>query len=679
MYDANTLTPSATSIEPRLVARMGVGRGAGWFRRNVLAVAAVSTWMFTISGLLLDRVVGASQAVIVGVFVLAYLFGGTLALRSAIQDLVHRTVNVDLLMVAAAIGAATIDAWAEGALLLALFSTSNALEHAALDRTRNAIRSLITFAPRHAIRVGTTGEEVVEIGSLAIGDIVRARPGERIPADGVVASGASDVDQSAITGESVSVSKQTGDPTFAGTVNGSGSLTIRVTRLSSDSVLARIVRLVEEARSAKSRVERATDRLEGPYTLGVIGLAIVAGVAFLLFGESGGSAYYRAMTVLVVASPCALVIATPAASLSALANSARNGVLVKGGGYLDQLGRVTTVALDKTGTLTTGKPELTDVLPLGALSQERLLSLVAAVERSSEHPIAGAMVAAAGARRVPWIDSTGFRAITGKGVLATVEGETIAIGNEKLLAELGIRTNESELAELSNLRDQGKTAMLVASRSGVLGIVALADAIRAEAPAMVASLRNAGVKRIAMLSGDDVRVVKAVAEKVGITEYRAGLLPEEKIEVIRSMKESGTVAMVGDGVNDAPALALADIGVAMGAAGSDVAMETADAVLMGDDLSRLPQVIALGGRMRRIIRANLLFAIGVVSVLTAVSLTSGLALPLGVLGHEGSTVIVLLNGLRLLGGTMVTGNQRNQAAISQRPSHSELQPDAALT
>jgi Cd2+/Zn2+-exporting ATPase len=289
------------------------------------------------------------------------------------------------------------------------------------------------------------------------------------------------------------------------------------------------------------------------------------------------------------------------------------------------------------------------------------------------------MVAAAGARRVPWIDSTGFRAITGKGVLATVEGESIAIGNEKLLAELGIRTNESELVELSNLRDQGKTAMLVASRSGVLGIVALADAIRAEAPAMVASLRNAGVKRIAMLSGDDVRVVKAVAEKVGITEYRAGLLPEEKIEAIRSMKKSGTVAMVGDGVNDAPALALADIGVAMGAAGSDVAMETADAVLMGDDLSRLPQVIELGGRMRRIIRANLLFAIGVISVLTAVSLTSGLALPLGVLGHEGSTVIVLLNGLRLLGGTMVTGDQRNQAAISQRPSHSELQPDAALT
>jgi Cd2+/Zn2+-exporting ATPase len=653
--------------------------GSGWIRDNRLALAAVCTWILTFAGLLLDHFSTSSHPVVIGVFALAYLFGGTLALRSAIQDLLQRTVNVDLLMVAAAIGAATIDAWAEGALLLALFSTSNALEHAALDRTRSAIRSLITIAPRHAVRVGAAGDEEVEIDSLAIGDIVRARPGERIAADGVVVSGASDVNQAAITGESDSVLKQPGDPTFAGTVNGSGSLTIRVTRLSNDSVLARIVRLVEEARTAKSRVERATDQLEGPYTVGVIALAILAGIAFLLLGESGGSAYYRAMTVLVVASPCALVIATPAASLSALANAARHGVLIKGGGYLDGLGRVTTVAFDKTGTLTTGKPELTDVLPLCPVSEERLLSLVAAVERSSEHPIAVAIVAAAGARRVPQVPSTGFRAITGKGVLANVESETIAIGNEKLLDKLDIPYHQSALATLIALRDQGKTAMLVANDSGVLGIVAVADAIRPEAAAIVTSLRNAGVKRIAMLTGDDERVAKAVAAKLGITEVLAGLLPEEKIEVIRAMKRSGTVAMVGDGVNDAPALALADVGVAMGAAGSDVAMETADTVLMGDDLSRLAQVIALGGRMRRVIRANLLFAVAVIAVLTTVSLISGLALPLGVLGHEGSTVIVLLNGLRLLSGTMGDQSPHNSTAAAPPPVESASVPGVALT
>ena len=630
----------------------------GRMRELSLSIAAIATWILTVGGLLLKQLAGVDGLPVTAVFAAAYLAGGTLAFRSAIVDLLGRKVNVDLLMVTAAIGAATIDAWVEGALLLALFSTSNALEHAALDRTRSAIRSLMTFAPSTAIRLGAEGDSEVEITNLAIGDIVRARPGERIAADGVVQTGESAVDQSAITGESIAVAKRPGDQTFAGTINISGSMTIQVTKLSNESVLARIVRLVEEARESKSKIERATDRLEGPYTIGVIALSLIAGIVFLILGEPGSTAYYRAMTVLVVASPCALVIATPAASLSALATAARHGVLIKGGGYLDQLGRVTTVAFDKTGTLTTGKPEVTDIIPVGLTTETDLLTIASAVERSSEHPIAQAIVRKSLERSLPQIDSTDFRSITGKGVVAQVEEHTVAIGNERLLAELEIDVPSSVLESLQQLREFGKTTMIVAHNDQIIGVVALADAIRLDAAHMIAALRNSGVKRIAMLTGDDERVARAVASQTGITEFHANLLPEDKLNVIRDMKLHGTVAMIGDGVNDAPALALADVGVAMGAAGSDVAMETADAVLMGDDLQRLPGVIALGQKMRRIIRTNLLFAVGVLSVLTLTSLTIGLALPLGVLGHEGSTIIVLLSGLRLLRGSVFeTGNR----------------------
>jgi Cd2+/Zn2+-exporting ATPase len=626
-----------------------------WVQSHALAIAAAATWLLTLTGLTLAQLGGLSGWPLRIVFAAAYLAGGSLALRSAVNDLAARKVNVDLLMVTAAIGAATIDAWLEGALLLALFSTSNALEHAALDRTRNAIRSLIAIAPATAVRVESTGDRVVDISRLAIGDVIRARPGERIAADGLVFSGESDVDQAAITGESMPVSRQSGDQVFAGTINGSGSMTITVTRLGNESVLARIIRLVEEARASKSTIERATDRLEGPYTIGVIVLSVLAGIAFLVFGEAPANAYYRAMTVLVVASPCALVIATPAASLSALANAARHGVLIKGGGYLDRLGRVTIVALDKTGTLTTGKPMVTDVIPAADVSENELLALVAAVERFSEHPIARAFASAAAGRELALPDSIDFRGLTGKGVSAIVDGDQVAIGNESLMTTLGLSDSGPVSETLRDLRDSGKTAMMVARAGEIVGVMGVADAIRPDAKAMVTSLRAAGVKRIAILTGDDERVAQSIAAQAGISEVHSGLRPEQKLDVIRSMKLSGTVAMIGDGVNDAPALALADVGVAMGAAGSDVAMETADAVLMGDNLNRLSGVVRLGHRTRRIIRGNLIFAMGVLSTLTLISLTTGLPLPFGVLGHEGSTIIVLVSGLRLLRGSMITG------------------------
>lgn len=645
-----------------------------WLRDRALAASAILTWILTIVGLVLDHGIQASDALVTVIFACAYLSGGTLALRAAIDDLRERRVNVDLLMVAAAIGAATIDAWAEGALLLALFSTSNALEHAALGRTRNAVRALMTIAPQKAVRIGSDSEEEISIDLLRVGDVIRARPGERIAADGIVRTGQSDVDQSAITGESIAVAKNIGDQTFAGTINLGGSLTIEVTKLSGDSVLSRIVRLVEEARQSKSRIERATDRLEGPYTIGVIALSLIAGLVWLMLGQSGADAYYRAMTVLVVASPCALVIATPAASLSALANAARHGVLIKGGGYLDRLGRVEIVAFDKTGTLTTGRPDVTDVVPLDSMSEKELLSLVAAVERASEHPIARAIVRAADERSLAQLAAEDFQSITGRGVVASVGSQDILIGNENLFLERQIAVPPEAVATLDRLAEAGKTAMLVGTGPRLLGVIAVADSVRPEAKSVVTALRSLGVKRIVMLSGDHGRVANAVAAKVGITEVHAELLPDEKLSVIRELKASGTIAMIGDGINDAPALAIADVGLAMGTAGSDVALETADAVLMGDDLTRLPHVIALGERMRRIIRGNLLFAIGVLSLLTLTSLTFGLALPLGVLGHEGSTIVVLLSGLRLLGGTISDKTRQTDGATTTSTILPKLRP-----
>jgi Cd2+/Zn2+-exporting ATPase len=654
-------------------ASSGFSRVFTWLSDRVLAISAIMCWVFTLGGLVIDHLVGLPHPLVVSLYAVAYLSGGSMALRSALNDLRSRRVNVDLLMVVAAIGAATIDAWAEGALLLALFSTSNALEHAALDRTRNAIRALMTLTPQHAVRIDANGEVEVPIQHLEVGDIIRARPGERIAADGRVRSGESDVDQSAITGESIPVAKSVDDETFAGTINLGGSLTIEVTRLSTDSVLTRIVRLVEEARASKSRIERATDRLEGPYTIGVILLSLIAGIVWYLVGQSGGDAYYRAMTVLVVASPCALVIATPAATLSALANAARNGVLIKGGGYLDRLGRVEIVIFDKTGTLTTGRPDVTDVIPFGSTTEATLLQLVAAVERSSEHPIARAIVRAADKRGLPHLQTTEFTSVTGMGVQATVGSVPVFVGREHLLTEYDIHVLPEHVEAMDRLREEGKTTMLVGSGEVVMGVIAVADTLRPAAPAMIERLRTLGVKQFVMLTGDDERVARAMAARAGITEVHAGLLPGDKVSHIQELKTEGMVAMIGDGVNDAPALATADIGVAMGGAGSDVALETADAVLMGDDLIKLPGTLELARRMRRIIRGNILFAVGVLTTLTLISLTIGLALPLGVLGHEGSTIIVLLSGLRLLRGTMTGHGQAESASSPRLVKKAELQ------
>jgi len=625
----------------------------GWWERWRLTGAAAVCWLCLLAAVAVDHLTSAPRVVVLVLYVLAYLSGGTFAAVAALRDLViDRRANVDLLMVTAAVGAAVVDAWAEGAVLLGLFSASTALERQALGRTRRAVRALMELSPEVATVVDDSGERVVPVEALAVGEVVLVRPGERVAVDGVVLAGQTAIDQSAITGESLPVAKRPGDQVFAGTMNGVGAIRVRVERLPRESTLGKIVAFVEAARQQKSSSQRFADAFEGRYAVGVIvAAALLAAVPPLWFGQDWNESFYRAMTVLVVASPCALVISTPASTLSALANAARHGILFKGGSYLEEMGTIATVAFDKTGTLTYGRPVLTDVVvvdPGGGWDETEALRRAACVERLSEHPLAGAIVAAAEERGLRLEEATEFRSVPGKGIVAQVADEILVIGNDALFAERGAAVSATARAVADRLRGEGKTAMLVGDDGGVRAIVAVADTVRPAAAAVIAELKRLGVRRTIMLSGDNQRVAQAIADQLGIDEVQADLLPEQKLIVIRELMTHGSVAMVGDGVNDAPALATATLGVAMGGAGTDVALETADVVLMADDLTKLPYAIALSRRTRRTIRQNLAFSLAVITVLVVAALTIGIPLPLGVVGHEGSTVIVVLNGLRLL-------------------------------
>jgi Cd2+/Zn2+-exporting ATPase len=623
-----------------------------WWDRWRLAVAAVGCWACLIVALAARHIFDAPESLVVGFFVAAYAFGGTFATIAAFRDVLHKHVNVDLLMVTAAAGAAIVGHWSEGAILLGLFSASNALEAYALGRTHRAVKSLMDLAPEEATLLSDgapDGERVVAVADLEIGNRVLIRPGERIPVDGEVVAGESSVDQAAITGESVPVHMTPGDTVFAGTMNTTGALEVRVTRLSQESTLARIVKIVDDARGQKSRTQRFTDRFEGSYTILVIAGSVLAFFAFWQIGDmSQGDAFYRAITLLVVASPCALVISTPASTLSGLANAARNGVLFKGSGHLENLGMVHTMAFDKTGTLTVGKPRVTDIVACpGGWTEDELLMRAASAERLSEHPLALAIVEGARERDLPLVETQDFRAVPGKGLVAEVDGDEVAIGTPRLLADLGIDPGEAN-AIAGELRKQGKTAILVGGASRVQGVIAVADTLRPSAKGVVGELKALGVDRTVMLTGDHEAVARAIAAQVGVDQVQAGLLPEEKLDTIRELEKDGPVTMVGDGVNDAPALATATVGVAMGGAGSDVALETADVVLIADDLTKLPYAVSLSQRTRRTIVQNLAFSLAVIATLVTLALTVGIPLPLGVIGHEGSTVIVVLNGLRLL-------------------------------
>lgn len=592
----------------------------------------------------------------------AYIFAGQQGVRAAIASLRERVLDIDVLMVLAALGAAIIGAPFEGALLLFLFSFSNVLQRHAMDRTQRAIESLLSLRPSEALVKRPGGNEKIPVEAVEIGDIVIVRPGEQIPVDGVISEGSTHVDESSLTGESMPVAKILGSPLFAGTLNESGGIELRVTKRSDDSALARMVKLVAEAQAEKSQTQRFLEKAEQYYAMGVI--LFTAGVflvPFLLFSENFGPAFYRAMTIMVVASPCALIISTPATVLSAIGGAARRGILIKGGSHLERAAKIDIVAVDKTGTLTVGKPSLTEIVDAGGVHvtttnlpgiTTALLRAAAALEAKSEHPLAHAIVKRATDFGLELPIATDFQSTAGKGAEATVEGTRHLIGSERLFREFKASGMEPLLAFSQPLQADGKTCVWLGRRDGdsvqAEAVLVMADTIRPEARHLAERLHRLGVKKIVMLTGDQTTVAKAIAREANIDEVRAELLPADKLEVIRQLKLEGRVMMIGDGVNDAPALAMADIGMAMGAAGTDVAMETADVVLMGDRLENIPLLLAHARRARRVLLQNLIFASAVIVFLVIAALGFSLPLPLGVVGHEGSTVIVCLNGLRLL-------------------------------
>lgn len=643
---------SASAARPRPASAADVSADSAREARRLAWLTAVAL-LSLLAGWLAERA-GLPRPLWLGLYLLAYASGGYSGVVNGWRDLRQGVVGVDLLMLIAAAGAASIGHWVEGGVLLFLFSLSETLQTFALGRTRGAIEALMALRPDEARRIGEAGEEMVPVEALEVGDVLRVLPGERVPVDAVVQAGESELDESAITGESVPVARGPGDSVFGATHNGSGVLELRVARPASESTLARVIGLVEEAQASQAPTQRFIDRFGSTYFWVVVGAsAAMVLIPVGLLGWSFDDAFYRAMTLLVVASPCALVISTPAAYLSGIAAAARQGVLFKGGAYLEAAATVEVVALDKTGTLTEGRPELTDLLSLDPeVDEAELLGLAAAIEGHSEHLIAQAVVQGAARRGLP--PASGevgrVRALHGLGVEGRIDGRRVIIGRARLFQEEEGGLDARAAEAVASLERAGRTAMLVAEEGRILGVLAVADRPRARTKDTLAALRAAGIRRLVMLTGDNEDAARKVAAEVGIAQedVHAGLMPEDKVDLVRAMAEEGGLAFVGDGVNDAPALAAAQLGVAMGAGGSDVALETADVVLMADRIDRLALVFGLGRRARRIVIQNVAISLGVIALLVLTTVTVGLPLPIGVVGHEGSTVVVVLNGLRLL-------------------------------
>ncbi|EST18393.1 heavy metal translocating P-type ATPase [Streptomyces niveus] len=584
-------------------------------------------------------------------FAATYVAGGWEPGREGLKALKNKTLDVDLLMVVAALGAAAIGQVLDGALLIVIFATSGALEAIATARTADSVRGLLDLAPGTATRLLADGtEENVAAEQLAVGDTIVIRPGERIGADGRVRAGASEVDQATITGEPLPVAKETGDEVFAGTLNGTGTLRVEVGRDASDSVIARIVKMVEEASETKAPTQLFIEKVEQRYSIGMVVATLAVFLVPLAFGAELTGSLLRAMTFMIVASPCAVVLATMPPLLSTIANAGRHGVLVKSAVVMERLGQVDAVALDKTGTLTEGTPRVTGIRPLdgAVLDEDGLLALAAAAEHPSEHPLARAVVDAARARGLALLPAADFRSSPGIGVTATVGGDVVTVGAPPRLLT-GHQETSPAAALASELEAGGRTAVLVQVNGVAAGVLGIADRPRRDAAATVAALTKLTGTAPTLLTGDNPRAAARLGAEVGITGVRAGLLPEDKVAAVREWEKAGVkVLVVGDGVNDAPALAAAHVGIAMGRAGSDLALETADAVIVRDELATVPTVVALSRRARALVVQNLVIASVFITGLVVWDLVGHLPLPLGVLGHEGSTVVVGLNGLRLL-------------------------------
>lgn len=619
-------------------------RGAWWLPE--VRWAAAATVLFALG--LLAHVTGGPAWLWWTLFLACYVTGGWGPGWAGLQALKDRTLDVDLLMVAAAIGAAAIGQVLDGGLLIVIFAVSGALEAVATHRTAQAVRGLLDLAPQQATRLTDTGEQQVPTESLGVGEVILVRPGERIGADGHVLAGASDVDQATITGEGLPVAKSVGDEVFAGTANGTGALRVQVSRPARDSVVARIVAMVEQASATKATTQLFIEKIEQRYSIGMVAVTVALFIIPLLLGAELRATLLRAMTFMIVASPCAVVLATMPPLLAAMANAGRHGVLVKSAVVMEQLGQTTLVGFDKTGTLTRGVPRLAEVriLPHTGIDSHELLGWAAA-EHPSEHLLARAVIAAAREAGVPPRHAEQFTSAPGRGVRAVVDGHLVEVGSPAHLAHAP--GSHLALAAADSLETTGRTAVIVRLDGHAIGVLGIADQLRESAADTVAELTALTGAAPVLLTGDNTRAANALAAEVGITDIRAGLLPENKVEAVRALQAQGQrVMLIGDGINDAPALAAADTGIAMGRAGSDLALDTADAVIVRDELAAVTAVIALSRRARRVVIANLAIAATVITGLVAWDLLGSLPLPLGVLGHEGSTVIVGLNGLRLL-------------------------------
>ncbi|WP_339687290.1 heavy metal translocating P-type ATPase [uncultured Nonlabens sp.] len=622
--------------------------------------------VFLLQGFLIEQLVVLPTWVSLLGYIISYFFGGYFISIEASKKIIQGGFDIDFLMIAAAAGAAYIDKWPEGALLLFLFSLGHALEHYAMDKAKKSIEALGELSPKTALLKKEGSLKEVAIKDLRINDIIVVKPNTKIAADGVIINGSSSVNQAPITGESMPVDKTfmeygTNSPSFdeidkkhivfTGTINGDSSLDVLVLKLSKDSTVSRLIKMVSDVETQKSPTQRLTKKFEKWYVPLVILVVVLLCFAYLIIDESFNSSLYRAITVLVAASPCALAISTPSAVLSGIARAAQKGVLIKGGKALERLGEITTIAFDKTGTLTEGKPKLTHVIPLNDFNEKDFVQLVLEVESLSNHPLAKAI--AKDIKSQYHIEVTNkaseVNAVQGKGIQATYHREKVFIGNRSLMESAAIEVDQVLISKMEQLLKNGHTVMIVAYKNKVAGLISVMDTPRKTAASTLKSLKEIGIKRMIMLTGDHQNVGDAIAKQIGLTEARGNLLPEDKVDAIKSLLvRDGKIAMVGDGVNDAPAMALSTVSIAMGAAGSDVALETADVALMSDRIENLPFVIGLSRASKRVIKQNIWISLGVVVLLVPATILGLTNIGLAVVFHEGSTLVVVLNALRLL-------------------------------
>ncbi len=648
------------------MAEHGTQTHTGIFGAKTEMIFAVLCGAFLATGFAVSFINSLNAYIPIGFYLVAYFFGGFYAVQEAFEGISKGKFDIDFLMIVAAVGAAILGHWEEGALLLFLFSLGHSLEHYAFDKAKKSIAALAELTPKTALlKMGDELKEV-PIEELNTGNIIIVRPHTKIAADGIVVNGASSVNQATITGESIPADKSSVEDysvdinsankldakykVFAGSINGEGTLEIKVSRLASDSTIARLVKLVNEAQSQKSPTQNFTDKIERYYVPAVLILVVLLLFAFVVIDEKFSDSLYRAMAVLVAASPCALAISTPSAVLSGVARAARSGVLIKGGRPLEELGSLTAVAFDKTGTLTEGKPKLTGVYSLNGLSEEEFLETVVAVEKLSDHPLAAAIVKDGEERLKKDVHpASNARAIQGRGIEAQYGGSIVSIGNKELFTETNGKLTDNIRLRVEQLETKGNTTMLVQKNGKFIGIVTLMDVARSDAKETLTQLTKQGIRKMIMLTGDNQKVAESIAKEIGITDAWGNLLPEQKVDAIEKLRaKEKKVAMVGDGVNDAPAMAKSTVGIAMGAAGSDVALETADIALMADQLSNLPFAIGLSRKARTIINQNLMISLGMVAILVPLTILGIAKIGPAVVGHEGSTVLVVFNALRLL-------------------------------